>query len=264
MSTGFHQHLATLTDRLTASEEATKVQFAAMQEQISALQVASSAAPTFADVAAAAASQTRPSPTSSTSRPTTSGPAEDCLVFIRGFPVAQPGIVLKEYAAEALGILPSLEASAVRVRTSPADTQLSLVFPLPSLASAFVEEYRSRKFVFRDEDGVDHPLSCRTGKPIGLRRRGGLIRPVYALLVDVLLRTRGYTTASISQNSKIRNGVPTTEFYALKGKTLRPLFTLTYKGSDDAMLISGLIDPVEGSPINQQDIDALRSLATSA
>ncbi len=184
-------------------------------------------------------------------------------MFIRGFPVTQPGIVLREYAAEALAILPTAEAKAVRVRASPADTQFSLVFPLPSLASAFVEEYRSRKFVYRDEDGVETPLTCRTGKPIALRRRGGLIRPIYTLLVEVLLRTRGFTTASISQSSKVKNGVMTTDFYALKGKSLAPLFSLTFRDRDDAMYITALLTPPVGSPLELVDIEALRDLATS-
>ena len=99
-------------------------------------------------------------------------------MFIRGFPTTQPGIVLREYAAEALDIILTLERKAVKVRASAADTQFSLVFPTPSLASAFVEDYRARKFVFIDPEEVSTPLTCRTGKPLALRCRGGLIRPV--------------------------------------------------------------------------------------
>ncbi len=167
---------------------------------------------------------------------------------------------MREYATEALDLLPPSEAKAVRVRVSPADTQFSLVFPLPSLASAFVEEYRARKFVFKDDDGAETPESCRTGKPIALRRRGGLIRPVYALLEDVLRRTPRYTTASISQVSKPKAGVMTTEFFALKGKVLTPLFTLSFKDTPDSMSIVSMGSP-PGCPLADDDVCMIQALA---
>jgi hypothetical protein len=264
MTNGFNKHFTGLTDRLAAHEEATKAQFVSFQNQISAIQVSSSAAPSFADVAAAAASQARPSSSSLPSRPATTGPAEECLVFIRGFPVTQPGIVLREYSTEALDLLPPSEAKAVRVRVSPADTQFSLVFPLPSLASAFVEEYRSRKMVYRDDNGVETPLTCRTGKPIALRRRGGLIRPMYTLLEEILSRSPRFTTSSISQSSKVKLGVMTTDFFALQGKTLTPLFALTFQDHGDHMTISALNLPTEGCPLAIADIEALRLTAIPA
>ncbi len=139
--------------------------------------------------------------------------------------------------------------------------QFSSVFPTLLLASAFVENYRARKFVFLDPENVATPLTCRTGKPHALRRRGGLIRPVYSLLVEVLLRTPALATASISQVSKLRAGVMFSEFFALKGKVLTPLFSISFKDSPDFMSVVSLTPPQGGCPLAEDDLALLHACA---
>ena len=252
--------LSSVTDKIDAHVVATDAKIADLQQQITAIISGSSTPPSYAAASSASAGPAF-HPAASAPRPTTTGPDEACLVFIRGFPVTQPGIVLREYAAEALDILPPRERMNVKVRASAADTQFSLVFATPTLASTFVENYRAHAFVYTDDDKATTPLTCRTGKPLALRRRGGLIMPVYAQLEIVLKRTRTLTTASISQVSKPRGGIMHTEFFALVGKTLTPLFTLRFKDEPDGMSIETFTPSVVKGPISDADLELLEATA---
>jgi hypothetical protein len=255
--------LLSVTSKIDAHVLATDVKIANLQEQITAITAGIATPRSFAAAAGSAASSGHfpAAHAVPAQRAVAAGPDEACLVFIRGFPVVQPGIVLREYAEEALDILPSLERALVKLRISPADTQFSMVFQTPALAKAFVEDYTARKFAFEDGDKVLHPLACRTGKPLALRRRGGLIMPIYALLQTILGRTRGYTTATISQVSKLRGGAMHTDFFALIGKTLTPLFTLRFGGVPEQMSIESFYPSTEHNPISNDDLAALAEAA---
>jgi hypothetical protein len=245
---------------MNASELANQTKFDDIQAQILAInnrQAAPSTPLSFA------ASQAGPVTTHSAPTPCTNpmGPAEDCLVFIRGFPTTQPGFILKEYATEALALLPTEERAAVRTRVSPADTQFSFVFPSAGMAASFVSNYRAMNFVYIDPDKNQTPLTCRTGKPIALRRRGGLIRPVYSVLEEELRNTPALATATISQTSKPRNGVMSTEFFALKGRVLTLLFTLVFKETPEESIIVRVTLPADGSPLSDDSLDRIKRAA---
>jgi hypothetical protein len=255
--------LLSVTNKIDSHVLATVAKIANLQGQITAITAGLATPRSFADAAGSAASSGHPPAAHAAPAPrvAATGPDEACLVFIRGFPVIQPGIVLREYAEEALEILPTLERALVKLRVSPADSQFSLVFQTPALAKTFVEDYTARKFAFEDCDKVLHPLACRTGKPLALRRRGGLIMPIYALLQTILSRTRGYTTAAISQVSKLRGGAMHTDFYALIGKTLTPLFTLRFGGVPEQMAIEAFYPSTEHCPLSNDDLAILAEAA---
>jgi hypothetical protein len=240
MSNSFAKTLNTLADKVEACEVENQAKFVALNSQIEKINDRLSNPPPPVPAAAAVlrasapASSATPSPTS---RTTPTGPAEDCLVFIRGFPTTQPGFILKEFVVEALSVLPAAERAEVRARVSPADTQFSLVFPTSERATHFVTLYLAAGNVFADPDGNETVLTCRTGKPLTLRRRGGLIRPIYTVLEDILRNTPTFTKATISQTSKARNGVMTTAFFALRARALTPLFTLTFLETPEAMSV---------------------------
>jgi hypothetical protein len=257
--------LSAVTSKLDAHVLANDAKIADLQMQISALTAGMATPRSFAAAAGAASGTATPLAASPALAPRAVAPGFDeaCLALIRGFPCTQPGIVLREYADEALAILPATERSLVKVRVSPADTQFSLVFPTPALANAFVSDYVSRKFAYEDGDNVMHPLTCRTGKPLALRRRGGLIFPIYALLQTVLLRTRGYTTSTISQVSKTRGDSTHTDFYALKGKTLTPLFTLRFGGAPEQLSIVAFSSAAD-CPFSDDDLELLSAAALPA
>ena len=256
MSTSVTGALSAMTDRIKAHEDSSKAQFEAMDLKIQQITKNNTIPATFASVAASSAGPAaplRPNSTNSTS------PTEDCLVFIRGFPTTQPGFVLKGYADEALELLPTEERKAVRVRVSPADFQFSLVFPTSHAASTFVDAYRASNFVYTDADKVETPLTCRTGKPIALRRRGGAIRPVYSELEDVLRDMPTMKNAEISQSSKPRSGVWHTDFFVLKGRILTPLFSLTFKEDPEATTIVEMNPPPGGSPLSVADFARIKA-----
>ena len=255
--------LLSVANKIDAHVLATDTKITNLQEQITAITAGLATPRSFAAAAGSAAGSGHPPAAHAAPAPrvAATGPDEACLVFIRGFPEVQPGIVLREYAEEALAILPSLERALVKLRVSPADTQFSLVFQTPALAKAFVEDYSSRKFAYVDSDSVLHPLACRTGKPLALRRRGGLIMPIYALLQTILSRTRGYATASISQVSKLRGGAMHTDFFALIGKTLTPLFTLRFGGAPEQMAIEAFYPSTTRCPLSNDDLAILADAA---
>jgi hypothetical protein len=252
-----------VTDKLDAHVLATDAKITNLQEQITAITSGLATPRSYAAAAGSAVGPAHPHAAHAAPAPRAVAASLDeaCLVFIRGFPVIQPGIVLREYAEEALELLSPLERALVKLRVSPADTQFSLVFQTPTAAKAFVEDYTSRKFAFIDGDQAQHPLTCRTGKPLALRRRGGLIMPIYALLTTILSRTRGYTTATISQVSKLRGDVTHTEFFALIGKTLTPLFTLRFGGAPEHLAIVGFYPAPNFCPISAADLTLLSEAA---
>jgi hypothetical protein len=261
MSQGFTKSLQTLAERVEANEAASQAKFDTLEASMVLLNDRMKAPPP----AAAPSSSWGPAAASSspTQRAAPAGLDEECLVFIRGFPTTQPGFILKEYAAEALAILPDSDRAAVRLRISPADIQFSMVFPSPEKATSFVTNYRALSFVFYDPNKAAWPLSCRTGKPIALRRRGGLIRPVYTALEEVMGSMESMASATISQSSKMKNGVMTTSFFALRGRSLTPLFYLVFQESPEAMHISGF-HTAEECPISASDLTKVRIAALGA
>jgi hypothetical protein len=265
MHKSFTLSIKAVSERVEANEEASRLKFDSIQAELAVLHERLKAPPPAPAPAAAASSSggTAAAFTIHTPRPTQSGPTEDCLVFIRGFPVTQPGFVLKEYATEALAILPSADQAGIRLRISPADTQFSMVFPSPEQAKNFVEIYRALAFVFRSPGKPDIPLTCRTGKPIALRRRGGLIRPVYAALEEVLSCMPTMKDATISQTSRMRGGSMTTHFYALRDRELVPLFHLVFAETPEEMHIS-IFQESPGCPLNDTDLGKVRVAALGA
>jgi hypothetical protein len=260
--------LLAVTNKLDTHVQESNAKIDDLQKQITAITTGLANPRSFAAAAGSAAGSAPPFVAHAVPAARAAVPLLDeaCLVFIRGFPVIQPGIVLREYAEEALELLPALERAAVKVRVSPADLQFSLVFPTPAHASTFVEVYTSRKYAYEDHDRVMYPLSCRTGKPLALRRRGGLIMPIFALLQTILLRTRGHGTASISQVSKMRDGAMHTDFFALTGKKLTPLFSLRFGGAPEQMFIEAFLPTKEHVhfPISDDDLALLAEAAIPA
>jgi hypothetical protein len=259
----FHTMRNSLTDaielvngKLEASDLANQTKFREMEAKLQVVSdrlddPASSSRPSFASHAShrAPASVAR------------AGPQEDCLVFIRGFPSTQPNFILRKYADEAIAILPDSEKLMVKLRIPPADTQFSMVFPSSSMAANFVENYRALGMVFLDADKNETPLFCRTGKPLAFRRRGGLIRPVYTELEGILRKTHSFSNATISQSSKTRAGKMTTEFFALVGPKLSPLFTLVFLETPEEMSIEQVVSPIGGSALSTDDFALIVKVA---
>ena len=124
----------------------------------------------------------------------------------------------------------------------------------------FVTNYRALAFVFRSPGKPDTPLTGRTGKPIALRRRGGLIRPVYAALEEVLNNMPTMSTATISQTSRMKSGSITTAFFALRGRNLTPLFSIVFQDTPEEMFINEF-SVTEGCPLSDGDVLKIRSAA---
>jgi hypothetical protein len=260
MSNGFARSLSTLAERVETNEAASKLKFDSIEAQLTELNDRMKAPPPAPAAAASSSGGRAAAFPTSTPRTTPSGPSEDCLVFIRGFPSDQPGFILKEYAIEALAILPEAERSAIRLRISPADTQFSMVFPSPEQAAHFVTMYRALSFVFLAPDKSPTPLTCRTGKPLALRRRGGLIRPVYAALEEVLRSMPSMSDATISQTSRMKFGAMTTAFFALRGRGLTPLFSIVFQDTPEEMFINEF-NVSEGCPLSDEGVLKIRSAA---
>ena len=80
------------------------------------------------------------------------------------------------------------------------------------------------------------------------------------MLEDILREMPSLAKASIQQSSKPRFGVMTTDFHALIGRKLTPLFTLQFKDTADAMFIEKLT-PAEGCPLSADDLDKICQVA---
>ena len=160
---------------------------------------------------------------------------------------------MSNYADEAVLLVPAIERKLLKVRVSPADNQFSIVFPSAGGAASFVEAYRAMDMVYRDPVGNETKLACRTGKPIALRRRGGLIMPIYKELEEILAKTSNLSTAKITQSSKTRSGKMTTEFFAQVGNTLSPLFALVFKETADDMSIEEVTELRAGTALSTAD-----------
>jgi hypothetical protein len=117
--------------------------------------------------------------------------------------------------------------------------------------------------VFRSPGKPDIPLTCRTGKPIALRRRGGLIRPVYSALEEVLSSMPTMKKATISQTSRMRGGSMTTHFFALRDRDLVPLFHLVFEETPEEMHINQFQES-PGCPLNDIDLEKIRYAALGA
>jgi hypothetical protein len=258
MRNSFTDAIEKVTDKIEASDISNQAKFLEMEAKIKVV----------SDRFDGPASSSRPSSTAPVSHraplpAARAGPQEDCLVFIRGFPTTQPGFILKKYATEAIAILTDADKLLVRLRIPPADTQFSMVFPSSSMAASFVENYRALDMVFADADKNETPLTCRTGKPLALRRRGGLIMPVYSALEGILRTMPSFSNASISQSSKTKMGKMNTEFFALVGSKLTPLFRLEFQETPDEMTISQVVLPVGGSALSSDDFDLIVKAASS-
>ncbi len=125
------------------------------------------------------------------------------------------------------------------------------------------EDYRALACVFRSPGQPDIPLTCRTGKPIALRRRGGLIRPVYTALEEVLSSMPTMKKATISQTSRMRGGSMTTHFFALRGRDLVPLFHLVFVETPEEMHISQFQESSD-CPLSDSDLEKVRAAALGA
>jgi hypothetical protein len=255
--------LVKMADRMDAYEATTKTQIDDIHAKIKAMEIRMATAPA---AAASASSSSAPAiRIPSFVAPATSGkPADDCVVFIRGFPILLPSFAMKDYIKEALSILSPSERGMVRVRSSQADDQFSLVFPDACKADAFIESYRTYGFCFidpADDDKIEVTLKVSKSKPLPMRRRGAAIRPVYAMLEEILLTMPTLRSATITQRQAPRKGIWATEFYAQCGRSLALLFTLRFREDPNATVITEVVIPEAGSALSAEDLMLINAAA---
>jgi hypothetical protein len=257
--------LTKMADRMDAFEATTSTQIDDIQAKIKAMEIRMATPPATAAAASAWSSSASGLRMPSFVPPAASGkPADDCIVFIRGFPILLPNFAMKEFVTEALSIIPPSERSKVRVRSAQADDQFSLVFPDACKADAFIESYRTHGFCFidpADEDKLEITLQVSKSKPLPMRRRGAVIRPVYAMLETVLASMPTLRSATITQRQAPRKGIWATEFYAQCGRSLALLFMLRFREDPNETVITDLVIPEAGSAISADDLLLLRAAA---
>jgi hypothetical protein len=257
MSTSLDGAMTKMADRMDAHELHSKTHFDVLDAQIMALEARFAAAPVGALPSPSSQPILRPAPAPATS----SKPADDCIVFVRGFPVLLPSFAMKEYITEALSVIPALERGRVRTRSSAADDQFSLVFPSPAQADSFIDAYRAGAFVFidpADESKEETPLKVSKSKPLAQRRLGKAIHPVYEqleVIIDAMPTLRG---ASITQRQAPRNGIWSTEFFAQTGRVLTPLFTLRFREDPTVTVITEVVAPPNGSALSAAHLQLIR------
>ena len=157
VSASLDRAMGKMADRMDEHEKQSKKQFEDIHDKIKQLEIRMAAPTAWASTAAASsfssASGSRGPATPAP--PSSNKPDEDCIVFVRGFPVLLPGFVMKEFITEALSILPEDDRKKVRIRSSPADNQFSLVFSDAAKADSFIEGYRAHGFVYIDPPDED-------------------------------------------------------------------------------------------------------------
>ena len=120
------------------------------------------------------------------------------MVFIRKFPEVLPRVVLQDTLDELLLFVPEADRKAVRSRIAPADSQFTMIFPTAAQADSFVERFRAEDFYYEDPDTkVETNLIAVKGKPLAVRRRGGVTHPVYAKTEELLQAKEYYRGAKI-------------------------------------------------------------------
>jgi hypothetical protein len=252
-----------MADRMDAHELHSKTQFDDVHAKIKELEVRMATRPAAAAPTSSSSAAGLRMPSFAPAAPS-GKPSDDCIVFIRGFPLLLPSFAMKNYVTEALSILSPAERGLVRVRSAQVDDQFSLVFPSALKADAFIESYRTYGFCYidpADDDKIEVTLKAFKSKPLPMRRRGAAIRPVYVMLEQVLSQMPTLSAATISQRQAPRMGVWATEFYALCGRSLAPLFTLKFREDPDATIITELMIPEGGSPLSSDDLMLLRAAA---
>jgi hypothetical protein len=253
-----------MNSKHAAAEEVTASKFDHMQTQIQELVGRLDALPLSTTTASGSAGPVAAAPPvfrAAPADPARRGPPEDCMAFVRGFPTMLPRCVMSTYADEAVLLVPAIERKLLKVRVSPADNQFSIVFPSAGGAASFVEAYRAMDMVYRDPGGTETKLACRTGKPIALRRRGGLIMPVYKELEEILAMTSDLSTAKIIQSSKVRSGKMTTEFFAQVGNKLSPMFALVFLEASDSMSIEEVTELRAGTDLTSEGFARIVKIA---
>jgi hypothetical protein len=262
VSTSLDGALTMMADRMNAYEANTKTQFDDIHAKIKAMEVRMASSPPAAPSSSSAGSGVRMPPLHA---PVLSGkPADDCIVFIRGFPLLLPKFALQEYVTEALSVVEPLIRAQIRVRSSQVDDQFSLVFPDAARADSFLEAFRAYGCCYIDpidDDKVEVKLIASKSRPLAMRRRGAAIRPVYTVLEDLLSQVPTLRAASISQRQAPRQGIWATEFFAQVGRSLAPLFTLKFREDPHATIITEVMVPAGGSALSADDILIIRAAA---
>ena len=260
LSSSLDGAITKMADRMDAHELHSKTHFDVIDAQIQALEARMAAAPVGSPPSSSSQPMVRPG----SSLAVLSKPADDCIVFVRGFPVLLPSFAMKEYITEALSVVPSVERNRVRTRSSAADDQFSLVFPSCALADNFIDAYRAGGFVFvdpADETKAETPLKVSKSRPLAQRRRGKAIHPIYAqleLIIDAMPTLR---SASICQRQAPRGGTWFTEFFAQSGRNLAPLFSLRFREDPTETVITGVIIPTAGSALSDDNLKLIREAA---
>ena len=165
-------------------------------------------------------------------------------MLIREFPEPLPRIVLHENYLRLLDLLPLASRSAVKPRIAPVDSQVSMLFPSSAAADDFLEAFRAADFVYRDQDsGVETRLVARKGRPLAIRRRGGVIHPIYAKTDEILKGKDFFRTARISQTHSTRGGLMKTELFAEVGRKVTPLFAIIFREAEHETTVSSVDFP---------------------
>jgi hypothetical protein len=260
LSTSLDGAISKMADRMDAHELHSKTHFDVIDAQIQALEARMAAAPVGSPPSSSSHPMLRPAPSPAAS----SKPTDDCIVFVRGFPVLLPSFAMKEYINEALSVIPSAERKLVRTRSSAADDQFSLIFATSAQADSFIEAYRAGGFVFVDPDDATKAetlLKVSKNRPLAQRRRGKAIHPIYAqleLIIDAMPTLR---SASICQRQAPRGGTWFTEFFAQSGRSLAPLFSLRFREDPTETVITELIVPSAGSALSDDHMQLIRVAA---
>jgi hypothetical protein len=154
---------------------------------------------------------------------------EGCLIMIHDFPERLPRAVLLETFDELVGLLPPASRDEVKHRIGPADKQIMMIFPTQAKAETFLEVFREAKFLYVDHDTKDRThLTAKKGRPIEVRRRGGVTHPVYAAVQAALVKRTPSGNPKLVQNFAMVRGTPRTEFHQERGRKITHLLTVYF------------------------------------
>jgi hypothetical protein len=236
-------------------------QFAELKKEM----LGTTAAAAAARVPSASAPSAGPGRAAGPSGPGRSGPHradENCIVIVREFPEALPRSVLKITFEELLLFVPLDDRCEVHPRISPIDKKIIMVFPSSAKADSFLETFRAKEFVYIDQEtNEDYKLSAKKGRPLEVRRRGGATHPIYAEAAAIIKRKGHFRNAELIPNPVMKAGVMHTEFHALIGRKVTPLFSIVFREDQHETVVSA-IQFAPGDIFTEGECAAIRASAS--
>ena len=186
---------------------------------------------------------------------------DEPVAIVYGYPEPRSRALMLEDAKAIIDeCVPSDVRGKVRRSARPAGQNYTLTFPDRTSLYSFMDTFRAKEPVHTEEgasEGVH--LSVRAGKPLLVRRRGAVNRPVFQAFWDILHPKEQYPDAKIVQDESLEDGVRTKIYYAEVKKRLYKCFSFDYVESGDNISVRNFQHYAEsaGNILSEAEFDSI-------